>query len=364
MAETPQAVKDVLEKLEPSDKGKILTTGAMAFLWLPAARPARTSSFNRIFLLTNLDLVFVAALQAYIDELRSTIKNKDKELAELNGTAAGGDDVDEDEDMPPLEEADDDNNAEAAAAPDDDEADFPPLYESGEDYDKAADAKQQAADLKSSGDWEKALEQYNIAVQAAPPSALLYANRAIALMKLDRMKAALRDCNLALKENPDSAKALRVRGKVNKELGNYEEALKDLSASQAIDFDEGTVEDLKFLTEQHVKKEKEHAERRNTEQEKLRKRAEEIKQAQEEAKREAEKERAERASMGGGGGMPNMGGMPGMGGMGGGEWFISCFRKSVLYVRAILFSCFVFPFNVGSQYSLFVSTPSHFMIGY
>ena len=143
--------------------------------------------------------------------------------------------------------------------------DFPPVYQSGEDYDKAANAKQEAADLKSSGNWEAALSKYTEAVLAAPPSALLYANRAYALIKLGRMEAAERDADLALKENPDSAKALRMRGKARKELGKYELALKDLAASQQIDFDEETVEDLKFLTEKRIEAEKADAEKRNKE---------------------------------------------------------------------------------------------------
>ena len=197
-------------------------------------------------------------------------------------------------------------------ATDDDAADLPPLYESGEDYDAAANAKQQAADYKAAGDWEKALECYTTAVLAAPPSALLYANRAACLWQLERYEAAVRDCNQALASNPDSAKALRVRGKARKALGQYEAALADLSQAQQIDFDEGTVADLKFLTEKRVEAELAQAEKRNEEEEKLRKRAAEIKKAQEEAKREA----AQGTSGMPGRGMP--GGMPGMpAGMGG-----------------------------------------------
>jgi suppressor of tumorigenicity protein 13 len=212
------------------------------------------------------------------------------------------------------------------------EAPFPPLYETGEDFDKASELKQEAADAKSNGDWEVALEKYTAAVLAAPPSALLYANRATALLNLSRPYAAERDCTEALNENPDSAKALRVRGKARKELGQWEAALKDVSASQTIDFDEGTVEDLKFLMEKHLEMEKEVAAKRNTDEDKLRKRAEEIKKAQEDAKREAEEAAAESMPMGEGmggmpegmgGGMPGgmpagMGGMPGMGGGAGG----------------------------------------------
>lgn len=46
-----------------------------------------------------------------------------------------------------------------------------------------------------------------------------------------------------------SAKALRIHGKAYKALEEYEKARKDLSASQAIDYDGSTVEDMKFVTE-------------------------------------------------------------------------------------------------------------------
>jgi len=202
----------------------------------------------------------------------------------------------------------------AAAAADEDTGDepaFPPLYSgSSEDFDKCGELKQEAADLKSSGDWEAALEKYTEAILVAPPSPLLLANRATALLKLGRPRAAERDCNEALKENPDSAKALRIRGKARKEMGDWEGALHDLSASQQIDFDEETVEDLKMLTEKRVEAEKAEAAKRNEEEERLRKKAAEIKKANEEAKREAAS-----AGSGGGGGMPGgFGGMPGMGG--------------------------------------------------
>jgi suppressor of tumorigenicity protein 13 len=208
-----------------------------------------------------------------------------------------------------------------------DEEPFPPIYvtEGGmEDYDMASNYKQEASDLLADGNINGALEKYTAAILAAPPSALLYANRATALYKLQRYRAAERDCNEALKENPDSAKALRTRGKVRKELMMWEEALSDLSTSQQIDYDESTVEDLKFLTEKRLEHEKMIASERIQHEERLRKKAEEIKKAREEAMREAEDEAksAQRSSYmpaagmpgGGMGGMPG-GGMPGMEGM-------------------------------------------------
>lgn len=203
------------------------------------------------------------------------------------------------EEAPPAPAAEKKAEETTTTSNDSDEPPFPPAYETGDDYEKASEFKMKAADLKSEGKWGEALECYTSAVLAAEPSALLYANRAMALMKLDRPKAAENDCSLALKLNPDSAKALRVRGKARKILGKYEEALKDLSTSQQIDFDESVVQDLKELSELHVEKEKEEAQKRNEEEEKRRKKAEEIKKAQEEAKKEADEQRAREAASGG-----------------------------------------------------------------
>jgi suppressor of tumorigenicity protein 13 len=208
-----------------------------------------------------------------------------------------------------------DDEPETADAEEKDE--FPPLYSSGDDTEQAGEYKQQAADKKSEGNWEEALDLYTKAVLAAPPSALLYANRAIILLKLSKHKAAERDCNAALALNPDSAKALRVRGTARKEMEHWEGALHDLSQAQAIDFDPDAVEDLKFLSEKHVEHEKVEAQERIEKEAKLRKRADDIKAAKKEAKQEEAEQRQQSRGAGGGmGGMPGgMGGMPG--GMGG-----------------------------------------------
>lgn len=193
-----------------------------------------------------------------------------------------------------------------------------PQYESGEDYETQSDFKAQAADAKNSGNLEEALECYNKAVLAAPPSALLYANRAIVLEKLDHHKAAEIDCDLALKQNPDSSKALKTRGKLRyKHFGDWEGALRDLSQAQSIDFDPDIADILKDLTKKRIEKEKEEAQERIQKEEALRKKVEDIKQAREEAEREEAEAAASRNA--GMGGMPRAmpGGMPGMGGMGG-----------------------------------------------
>jgi suppressor of tumorigenicity protein 13 len=204
------------------------------------------------------------------------------------------------------------------ATADSDSESFPPMYEgdgSSDDFDKATDAKMAGSDLKSAGNFDEALEKYTEAVVAAEPSALLLANRAHCLFKLKRYKAAIRDCDAALEKNPDSAKALRIRGESFLKTEQYHSARKDLSQAQTIDWDSEAAMMLKEATEKCSELDAELVKKKNEEEEKLRKRAAEIKKAQEEARREAEEEAKARASSSGMGGMPGMGGMGGMEGM-------------------------------------------------
>jgi tetratricopeptide (TPR) repeat protein len=120
-----------------------------------------------------------------------------------------GGDVDVDEKM------DDDEPAMETEDVVEDDGFTVPQYESGEDYENQSELKMKAADSKNAGNLEDALESYNGAVTAAPPSALLLSNRAIVLEKLGHYKAA-----------EDSAKALKTRGKLRFEhLNDWEGAL-------------------------------------------------------------------------------------------------------------------------------------------
>lgn len=209
----------------------------------------------------------------------------------------------------------------ASSGDDDDSVVFVSVYDTAsgaEDYDKAGDAKQQAADANSAGDYAKALEFYNQAVVAAPPSALLYSNRAICLMKLGHYKQAEQDCNRALELNPDSGKALKTRGTLRfQHLKDWHGALSDLGQAQSIDFDPEVADMLKELSQKRIEEEKEQAKERLAKEEKMRKKAEEIKKVREEDARERKQQQQQRSAAGGMPGMGGMGGMPGMGGMGG-----------------------------------------------
>ena len=86
--------------------------------------------------------------------------------------------------------------------------DNPPELSDAE-CDKLSELKMNASEAASNGDHAKAVELFTGALQLAP-SALVYAKRADAFLKMRKPNAAVRDCNKALEMNPDSAKALKV----------------------------------------------------------------------------------------------------------------------------------------------------------
>lgn len=121
------------------------------------------------------------------------------------------------------------------------------------------------------------------------PNALFFAKRAQAFLKLKKPNAAIRDCERALKINPDSATAFKFRGRANRLLGNWEDAAKDLRQACKLDYDDETDEWLKEVTpnakklEQHkIKQERKKAEKE------LNERKERVRRAQEANKKAAE----------------------------------------------------------------------------
>ena len=82
----------------------------------------------------------------------------------------------------------------------------------------------------------KAVEELTQALLLAP-SPMTYGQRAQLQLKMKRPLAAINDCTVALNINPDSAKALKVRGKAYRFVGKWKESMADLSKAMSIDFD-------------------------------------------------------------------------------------------------------------------------------
>ena len=151
-----------------------------------------------------------------------------------------------------------------------------------EEMDQANDLRGKAAKAYSSGEFEEAVNFYTEAIILNPSSAMFYAKRGQAFLKLTKPNACIRDCNKALTLNPDSATAYKFRGRANRLLGNWEEAAKDLRQACKLDFDDEADEWLKEVTpnakklEQHkIKQERKKAEKE------LNERKERVRRAQE-----------------------------------------------------------------------------------
>merc|ERR1719384_3091154 len=111
---------------------------------------------------------------------------------------------------------------------------------------------------------------------------MMYAKRAELLLKLKRPNACISDCNAAINVNPDSGKAYRARGKAHRKLGHWEEAHKDLSTAQKLDYDDEIVDVQKFVAERYKKIEEKKVKQRIKAEAK---KAKEMKKRKEEAKR-------------------------------------------------------------------------------
>ena len=243
--------------------------------------------------LSRLDESDRQAISAYIAKLDSTIALLEKRL---NITSNDDDDEVVVEDDLPMYTGDPD----------------------GGDYDVATTAKMAAANYKDAGDYSNALAKYNEAITAAPPTALLLASRAATLLSLQRYDRSIHDCDAALLINPDSAKALRIRGECYMKQTQYHRALIDLGTAQTADYDDNTAILLKEVKDKCAEIDAEKVRSKNMEEDKLRKKAMEIKKAKA-SSAAAAAAAAGSSSRGMPGGMPGMGGMPndmaGMGGM-------------------------------------------------
>nr|CAI5849693.1 unnamed protein product [Callosobruchus analis] len=178
-----------------------------------------------------------------------------------------------------------------------------------EDRDKADEKRIEAMQQLSEGNVDKAIDIFTEAIELNPQSALLFAKRGQAYLRLTKPNACIRDCTRALEINCDSAAAYKFRGRAYRLLGEWELAAKDLRQACNIDFDEQTDEWLKEVTpnakkiEEHLLK-KERRKKEKEEKEKL----ERLRKAREAHAKAAEKQE-EMPDFGGAG----AGGLPGMG---------------------------------------------------
>jgi len=175
---------------------------------------------------------------------------------------------------------------------------------SDEDREKASALRGEASEHSANGDFAKAVELLTEAItKHNGSSAPLYASRAQLYLKLKKPVSAIRDAEAAIRINPDSATAYRVRGRARVLLGQWEDAVADLKSANMRDYDP----DINDLLKSVVPKAQASAERRKAREEREKRK-----------KRKAESHSGAGAGAGAGG--FNFGGgfpFPGAGGAGG-----------------------------------------------
>ena len=95
--------------------------------------------------------------------------------------------------------------------------------------------RQQGNDAFAAARYEQATERYTSALERTPRSAVLYANRGLALLKLGAEAEAEQDCDAALMIEPTYVKARMRRAQARRALANYDGALEDIEVALEIE---------------------------------------------------------------------------------------------------------------------------------
>jgi len=186
-------------------------------------------------------------------------------------------------------------------------------------FEEANNKKMEAMTAYREKRYQDALNLYTQAIKNNPHSGILYASRAQVFLDMKKPNAAIRDCEIAIRIAPDSAKGYKIRGRARKSIGQYDTALRDIQTGQKLDWDEASHKlesELKPRVDIIVanKKRKDEVEKKRSDAQKRRAQ----KTSSSSRGTESKNPFGGMGGMGGmGGSFPNMGGMPGgMPGMG------------------------------------------------
>ncbi|XP_009815935.2 putative protein FAM10A4 [Gavia stellata] len=135
---------------------------------------------------------------------------------------------------------------------------------------KQADEKKKVAfDAVGRGEFQKPVQLFTDAVKLNPRLSTLYVNRASVFVPLQKPNAAIRDCDKAIKIDPNSAQPYKRRGKAFRLPGHWQQAAKDLALACQLDCDEDTNNMLKEVhrrVQKIARHQKKYEEEQNTKQ--------------------------------------------------------------------------------------------------
>ncbi|XP_067148277.1 LOW QUALITY PROTEIN: uncharacterized protein [Apteryx mantelli] len=155
---------------------------------------------------------------------------------------------------------------------------------------QANEKKKEAFYALGAGELHKAVDLLTDAIRLNPQLAVLYVNRASVYVKLRKPKAAIRDCDKAIKINPNSPQPYQWRGKAFQLLGHWHKAARNLELASQLDY----AEDTNFmLTDVQRKVQKRKQREDDFEQKKAHKILEELEKAQKKALEELERAQKE-----------------------------------------------------------------------
>ena len=93
------------------------------------------------------------------------------------------------------------------------------------------------------GQWDKAIAEYNKAIEINPSYAEAYYNRGVAYGRKGQYDQAISDCNKVIELNPSYAKAYYNRGVAHYFKGKYDKAWEDVLKAQSL----GNPVQIRFL---------------------------------------------------------------------------------------------------------------------
>ncbi|CAG8489903.1 6181_t:CDS:2 [Paraglomus occultum] len=109
-------------------------------------------------------------------------------------------------------------------------------------------------------DYASAYSIYTSALEIDPDNLLanskLYSNRALALIKLNRLQEAISDLDKAIEADPSFVRALRRRADCYRKTEKYEEAVRDLKSALELERDNSQIKSELRTAEQELKRSK------------------------------------------------------------------------------------------------------------